>query len=234
MQKCIGVSKTIITSVYRHLSSDMEAEGNPSKQHKNPLNLARICVGVWQSGLILLYVASEGYYQEGIAQSYPSSYVVSSNIRLQSVQGRQQMCFNSREPCIAGHLLAELLCSCDQRASVSLEHTDERAIPRQDHDKTFLAGALETHTMRTSRGETSTHPTLPTNHQYLSLSMLCLSQRCLPQAHLSVRLSLNRTSTHGISLKPFLPTILKTAQTCLAGGVLRETILTDLMTFSSQ
>jgi hypothetical protein len=37
MQKCIGVSKEIITNVYRHLSSDMEAEGNTQSNIKTHL-----------------------------------------------------------------------------------------------------------------------------------------------------------------------------------------------------
>jgi hypothetical protein len=59
MQKCIGISKEIITNVYRHLSSDTEAEGNPQSNIKTHLVWPGFVWVVWQSGLILLYVASE-------------------------------------------------------------------------------------------------------------------------------------------------------------------------------
>jgi hypothetical protein len=68
MQKCIGASKAIISNVYRHLFSSMGAQGDLHDRIKSPLVWPGFVWMIWQSGLILLYAASEGYYPEGIAQ----------------------------------------------------------------------------------------------------------------------------------------------------------------------
>jgi hypothetical protein len=73
MQKCIGASKAIISNVYRHISSGMEARGGLHGRIKSPLVWPGFVWMVWQSGLILLYAASEGYYPEGVAQRYLNS-----------------------------------------------------------------------------------------------------------------------------------------------------------------
>lgn len=68
MQKCIGASKAIVTSVYRHIStSDIQA-GMSNGLAVAPLVWPGFVWLIWQSGLILLYGASEGHYPTEVAQ----------------------------------------------------------------------------------------------------------------------------------------------------------------------
>lgn len=68
MQKCIGASKAIVTNLYRHISKSIEMEGARDGRIKYPLLWPGFVWLVWQSGLILLYAASEGYYSDQVAQ----------------------------------------------------------------------------------------------------------------------------------------------------------------------
>jgi hypothetical protein len=68
MQKCIGASKAIIFNVSQHLSKGMEAEGAHDGRIHDPLFWPGFVWMVWQSGLILLYAATEGQYSVRVAQ----------------------------------------------------------------------------------------------------------------------------------------------------------------------
>lgn len=68
MQKCIGASKAIISNVSQHLSKGMEAEGAQDGRIHDPLFWPGFVWMVWQSGLILLYAATEGHYSIEVAQ----------------------------------------------------------------------------------------------------------------------------------------------------------------------
>ena len=68
MQKCIGASKAIVSNVYRHLNDGMKIQGVQDGRIQNPLFWTGFIWAVWQSGLILLYAASEGHYSVQAAQ----------------------------------------------------------------------------------------------------------------------------------------------------------------------
>lgn len=68
MQKCIGASKAIIFNVSRHLSKGVEAEGTHDGRIHDPLFWPGFVWMVWQSGLIILYAATEGHYSVDVAQ----------------------------------------------------------------------------------------------------------------------------------------------------------------------
>lgn len=81
IQKCIGASKAIITNVYRHIASSEDNEGASESCISSPLVWPGFVWMVWQSGLILFYAASEGYYATNVAQRYQSheNYVPGSS-----------------------------------------------------------------------------------------------------------------------------------------------------------
>lgn len=72
IQKCIGASKAIITNVYRHIVSSEGNKETSQSRIPSPLVWPGFVWMVWQSGLILLYAASEEYYATDVAQRYPS------------------------------------------------------------------------------------------------------------------------------------------------------------------
>jgi hypothetical protein len=70
MQKCIGASKAIVTSIFKHISSSIDTEGATNSRIASPLVWPGFIWLIWQSALILLYAASEGYYSGEVAQRY--------------------------------------------------------------------------------------------------------------------------------------------------------------------
>jgi len=68
MQKCIGASKAIVTCVYRHISTSTEQSGTLGGRNTAPLVWPGFVWLIWQSGLILLYAASEGHYSADVAK----------------------------------------------------------------------------------------------------------------------------------------------------------------------
>jgi hypothetical protein len=122
MQKCIGASKAIVTNVYRHFSNGMEAEGDTHGHIQSPLVWPGFVWMVWQSGLILLYAASEGYYPDQVAQRYSQPVTILGDNCLHLTQGGEQMRCDSRKTCTTRNILAQFLRSGNKRASVSTEH----------------------------------------------------------------------------------------------------------------
>jgi hypothetical protein len=70
LEDCIGASKAIISSVYRHISRGMKAVGNKSGRIHDALVWPVFVWLVWQSGLILLYAAFEGRYSVETARRF--------------------------------------------------------------------------------------------------------------------------------------------------------------------
>jgi hypothetical protein len=68
MQKCIGASKAIIFNMSQHLSKGIKAEGAHEGRIHEPLFWPGFVWMVWQSGLILLYAATQDHYSIEIAQ----------------------------------------------------------------------------------------------------------------------------------------------------------------------
>lgn len=68
MQKCIGASKAIVTSVYRHLLASDNQTATSKGVTVAPLVWPGFVWLIWQSGLILLYAASVGHYSIEVAQ----------------------------------------------------------------------------------------------------------------------------------------------------------------------
>jgi hypothetical protein len=165
MQKCIGASKAIISNVYRHLSSGMESQGDLHGRIKNPLVWPGFVWMVWQSGLILLYAASEGYYPEGVAQRYLNS----QNVVRKSLTN----CHREASRCV---LILENLalrgtfwpssCAAVIRELQSALSSKTTTIPSPTVRETFSVGNSETPTILASRGESGEGSSnIPTNRK---------------------------------------------------------------------
>lgn len=121
MQKCIGASKAIISTLYQHLQDCKREDKSPEGRISSPLFWPGFTWCVWMSGLVLLYAASNGFYSVEAAQRYEHHHLSSYFATTHRVQRNDPLRQDPRKPHIERNHLAGSMFSCYQRSTKGFE-----------------------------------------------------------------------------------------------------------------